>query len=361
MSGRRAFLKPSFSPLLVASILSGACGGGGGPSGPSTPPPANTFPLNVVVFYDQNANGALDGNEAVRLPGIEVVAGSATARTAQGTGRAVVQAPAGAQLVAIRTESLPPGWVPTAGVTVDVPSTSEVRLPVRLPIGGNQPNVYVTFGDSLTVGVGSATGAGYRLALESQLAASFGEATVVASGRDGTFSSTGAARIPGVMSRERPAYLLILYGTNDWNDQNCQTRPPAACATLENLRLIVDYVKRQSSIPVLATLPPTNPAMAPPERTQWNAQMNDLIKGLARSEGAILADVFAAFPTNSADLARQFSDDVHPNDQGYALIAQGFLRALTTGRASQASGADFGSLFAFSDPSAPAFSSGRRR
>jgi lysophospholipase L1-like esterase len=328
--------------LLGSLVLASGCGGGGGgPAGPSSPPPANTHPLNVVVYYDQNANGALDGNEFVRLPGIEVVAGSATARTAAGTGRAVVQAPAGAQLVAIRTESLPPGWVPTSGVTVDVPGTAEVQLPVRLPIGANQPNVYVTFGDSLTVGVGSASGGGYRAPLQALLEAQFHEATVVASGRDGTFSTTGAARIPGVMSRERPAYLLILYGTNDWNDQRCQTAPPASCFTIEQLRIIVDYVKRQSSIPVLGTLPPTNPAMAPPERTQWNAQMNALIKNLAASEGAMVADVFAAFPTNAAELSRLFVDDVHPNDSGYALIAQGFLRAFTTSRSGQPGAAGF--------------------
>jgi len=340
--------------LLGSLLLVSACGGGGGgPAGPSSPSPVTTYPLNVVVYYDQNANGSLDPNEAVRLPGIDVVAGSATARTDRGTGRAVVQAQAGAQLVAIRTESLPPGWVPTAGVTVDVPGTAEVRLPVRLPIGANQPNVYVTFGDSLTVGVGSATGAGYRTPLEAQLASYFGEATVVASGRDGSFSTLGAARIPGVMSRERPAYLLILYGTNDWNDQRCQTAPPASCFTIEQLRIIVDYVKRQGSIPVLGTLPPTNPAMAPPERTQWNAQMNALIKNLATTEGAMVADVFAAFPTNSAELSRLFVDDVHPNDSGYALIAQGFLRAFTTSRTGQpgpsALFADMPS-FGFSDP-----------
>jgi phospholipase/lecithinase/hemolysin len=84
--------------------------------------------------------------------------------------------------------------------------------------------------------------------------------------------------------------------------------------------------------------------------------MNDLIKTLARSEGAMLADVFAAFPANAADRARYFSDDVHPNDQGYALIAEGFLKAFTTGRAASASGGD---LFATLPVASPAFRRGR--
>ncbi len=343
--------------LISGGLLAAACGGGGGgPTDPSTPPPDPTYAIPVVVFYDQNGNGLLDPSEPVRMPGAEVVAGSATARTAPGTGRAVIQATAGTQTVAIRAESLPPYWVPTAGVTVTVPGAAEVQLPVRLPIGDNQPNVYVAFGDSLTLGVGSATGGGYRAPLQAQLSGYFGQAFVENSGIDGSFSSRGAARIPGVMSRERPAYTLILYGTNDWNDQRCQTLPPAQCFTMDSLEIIVDYVKRVSSYPVLATLPPTNPALAPRERTQWNADMNVLIKSLAQREGAILADLFAAFPnTIPSDLPRYFSDDVHPNDQGYALMAQAFMKAISTSRSGAPGPADFArdQSFGFTRP-APA-------
>jgi lysophospholipase L1-like esterase len=345
----------SFALILEALLVSACGGGGGGPSTPSTPPPDPTYPVPVVVYYDQNGNGLLDGNEPVRLPGAEVVAGSATAKTDRGTGRAVVQASAGTQTVAIRAESLPPYWVPTTGVTVTVPGAAEVQLPVRLPIGDNQPSVYVAFGDSLTSGVGSSTGGGYVAPLQNLLAGYFGQAFVVNTGRDGTFSSTGAARIPGVISRERPAYTLILYGTNDWNDQRCQTRPPAECYTIDNLRTIVEYVKRASSYPVLATLPPANPSLAPQERTQWNAQLNALIKSLAQNEGAIVADLFAAFPTTiPSDLPRYFADDVHPNDQGYALIAQAFLKALGTSRSGTPgpAGVGEGGGFAFVRPGA---------
>jgi lysophospholipase L1-like esterase len=335
--------------LTLGALLASACGGGGGgPSGPSTPPPEPTYAVPVVVYYDQNGNGVLDPDEPVRMPGAEVVAGSATAITARGTGRAVIQATAGTQTVAIRAESLPPYWVPTTGVTVTVPGAVEVQLPVRLPIGDNQPNVYVAFGDSLTTGVGSASGGGYRAPLQAQLGGYFGQSFVVDAGRDGTFSSTGAARIPGVMSRESPAYTLILYGTNDWNDQRCQNAPADQCATIDNLASIVDYVKRVASIPVLATLPPTNPALAPRERTEWNSQLNVLIKSLAQSRGAIVADLFAAFPnTIPSDLPRYFSDDIHPNDQGYALVAQAFLKALGTSRSGTPGPADFGGAGAF--------------
>jgi lysophospholipase L1-like esterase len=293
-----SFRAPGWALVSAVLVVSACGGGGGGPASPSTPPPEPTFALPVVVFYDENGNGLLDPNEPGRMPGAEVVAGSTTARTDRGSGRAVIQARAGTQTVAIRAESLPPYWVPTTGVSVTVPGATEVQLPVRLPVGDNRPSVYSAFGDSLTRGEGSATGGGFRVPLQNQLAGYFGQAFVINNGIDGSFSSRGAARIPGVMSRERPAYTLILYGTNDWNDQACQHLPPAQCFTMNNLAIIVDYVKSVSSIPVLATLPPLNPDRAPRERTDWNAEMNVLIKALAQSEGAIVADLFAAFSPN---------------------------------------------------------------
>ena len=70
----------------------------------------------MVVFYDEDGDGQAGADEVVRLPGVEVVIGDATAKTAAG-GRAVVQAPLGAQTVALRTESrarLLPAPGPTA-------------------------------------------------------------------------------------------------------------------------------------------------------------------------------------------------------------------------------------------------------
>jgi lysophospholipase L1-like esterase len=56
--------------------------------------------------------------------------------------------------------------------------------------------------------------------------------------------------------------------------------------------------------------------------------MNDLIKPMVRSEGAALADGYAAM-ADSANLAGLFSDHIHPNDDGYRLLAQAFFRAIT--------------------------------
>ncbi len=314
----------------------GACGGSGTPGGPSTPP-VPTYSVTATVFYDQNGNGQLDGTEAVRLPAVEVVVGSASARSAMVTGQAVVSGVAGgAQQVAIRTETLPAFYVPASPIPVQVPTGSEVRFPVVLPIGSNQPNLYLGFGDSLTAGDGSSDGNGYRIRLQNLLAAHFGRAEVVANSRDGTFSSQGAQRIPGRLNFYKPAYTLIHYGTNDWNDQSCQSAPVAACFTIDSLRTMVEETKSFRVLPVLATLVPVNPARNP-SRNRWVDDMNVLIKNLAREQGALLADLNAEFKAQGGDLSRYYVDDVHFNDSGYDVMARGWFKYLTQARSAAAS------------------------
>jgi lysophospholipase L1-like esterase len=287
--------------------------------------------VTATVFYDENGNGTLDGSEGVRLPQVEVVVGSASARST-GTGQAVVTGvPPGSQQVAIRTETLPAFYVPASPFSVQVPESGEVRFGVMLPIGTNNPNVYLAFGDSLTGGEGSTDGNGYRIRLQNLLAGYLGRAQVVSNSRDGTFSSQGAERIPGRLNFYKPAYNLILYGTNDWNDQSCQNAPPASCFTIDSLRTIVGETRAFRTMPVLGTLPPVNPATNA-SRNAYIDQMNVLIKNLAREQGALVADLNAEFKAQGGDLSRFYVDDVHFNDSGYDVMARAWFKYLTQAR-----------------------------
>jgi lysophospholipase L1-like esterase len=63
--------------------------------------------------------------------------------------------------------------------------------------------------------------------------------------------------------------------------------------------------------------------------------MNVRIKALAREEQVVLADLNADFKAASS-LPALFADDVHPNDAGYQVIAQGWWKAITRARSAAA-------------------------
>jgi hypothetical protein len=62
--------------------------------------------------------------------------------------------------------------------------------------------------------------------------------------------------------------------------------------------------------------------------------MNELIRLMVLEEGAVLADPHAAF-LREPSLEALFVDHVHPNDDGYRLIAEAFFQAITQPRSTQ--------------------------
>jgi lysophospholipase L1-like esterase len=285
--------------------------------------------VDVVAFLDENGNGVLDAGEAGRVPGLELTLDGREALTEPGTGRArLLGIIDGLHELALRPGALPPFYRAPPVLRVEVPAAAPVALPMRLPLGGNRPHVYLAFGDSLTEGVGASDGSAYRRLLEARLRAHFGAATVVDGGGSGTDSHRGARRIAGLLAAHRPAYTLVLYGTNDW-DRDDRER-----VTLRSLGRILDRVAAAASLPVLATLPPTRPGPDPrasPERNRWISRVNQGIRRLAAERGAALADVEAAFAAR-ADRDALYFDGLHPNDAGYAVVAEAFFEAISRRR-----------------------------
>ena len=81
MSARRTLLASLLLPLA-------ACGGSS-PTGPgpgASPSPAGSQSVTVVVFYDENGSGTLDGTEQARVPDVEVGLNGRTARSAVAPG-----------------------------------------------------------------------------------------------------------------------------------------------------------------------------------------------------------------------------------------------------------------------------------
>jgi lysophospholipase L1-like esterase len=288
------------------------------------------------VFYDENGNGALEAGEAARVPDVEVSLGGRTARSAAGTGRAVIDGvPAGTFTPAVSSATMPPFYAVGRLPSVQVPVSADVAVPLVLPVGSNRPNTYMAFGDSLTEGNNYPGDPSYRAPLEDKLRQHFGRATVIGEGLGSTRSDQGALRIDGPLISNRPAYTLILYGTNDWNRSECNSvqKLATSCFTIESLRDIVLSARGSSSLPVLATIPPANEGFdfrAPPQRNDWVAAVDVQIRDLARQMSVPLADIEKAFLA-AGDLGNLFVDHVHPSARGEEIIATTFFEAIAHG------------------------------
>jgi lysophospholipase L1-like esterase len=234
---------------------------------------------------------------------------------------------------ALSALSAPPYFQARHQVTVQVPQPEgEVaRFPVTVDIGGNRPKVYMAFGDSLTLGIGSSPGGDYPNVLQSRLVGHFASAIVSNRGDDGSNSWEGLERARRNVRGVAPAFSLIMYGTNDWHTPECKVMAP--CSTPENLREIIETIKDFNSLPFLATLPPVNPVGTDPGRNDWVEATNEAIRVVAVEEGAVLVDVHAALTQLAAgDLGSLFSDHVHLNDTAYATMAETFFEAIAYGR-----------------------------
>ena len=173
--------------------------------------------------------------------------------------------------------------------------------------GDNDPNVIVTFGDSLTHGNVCSCPA-YPV----RLAALTGK-TVFNTGVGGTLATENIERTQGAISRFHPAFMMILYGVGDIIHGFSSSSVAAA------LGQMVAVCKENHVVPVLATYPePFGDHGAFAANT---LQLNVRIRELAAAQGIRCVDLEPEFAANPALYG---SDGLHPNDAGTQIMAQSF-------------------------------------
>ena len=132
---------------------------------------------------------------------------------------------------------------------------------------------------------------------------------------------TGAGRFATDVWGDRPDLVLLLEGVND---TSLGFRRPDQIAN--DLGRMVRTAKNSSVKVILATLTPVGPGSS--KDPAFIAAVNVEIRKVAESEAVPLVDFEQAFGSNYASLFT--TDGLHPNDKGYALMAQTFFNKIVS-------------------------------
>ena len=158
--------------------------------------------------------------------------------------------------------------------------------------------VVLAFGDSLTFG----TGAGEVESYPAQLAQRIGR-PVVRSGVPGEVSAAGLARLPEALDEHQPKLLILCHGGNDL------LRRLGKQQIADNLRAMIRMAQGRGIAVVLIGTPEPGLMVTPPEFYEQVAREFKL-----PYEGGIIGKVLRDSSLKS--------DAIHPNAQGYRLIAE---------------------------------------
>jgi len=164
--------------------------------------------------------------------------------------------------------------------------------------------VVLAFGDSLTFGTGANPAQAYPAALERIISR-----RVVASGVPGETSEEGLRRLPGVLEDVKPQLLVLCHGGNDF------LRKMGEEAAAKNVRGMIREARGRGISVVLLATP------KPGFGTSKVKFYEEIAKELAIPvEADVLADVLGSRSLKS--------DLVHPNAEGYAVIAEAVAKLL---------------------------------
>jgi lysophospholipase L1-like esterase len=202
----------------------------------------------------------------------------------------------------------------------------EPAAPVAAP-----PLKVMAFGDSLTLGIGSTHGAGYRLAFLERMREAGVEVDMVGSLNDGpkdmdgdheAFGGEGIAKLDRVsldeLRKRRPDVVLVMVGTND-------TDGFVPEAFRIRYSVLLDRIVSESRVRLLvATIPPTRFD----KRKRGTEAINSIVrsevaKRAAEGKAIRLVDVHALI-----DARADFADNLHLNDAAYERVGHAFADAL---------------------------------
>jgi len=196
--------------------------------------------------------------------------------------------------------------------------------------GSNDQRKASAFGDSITAGVLEerrrvigrlSTSNNYPNDLQSMLQGVDPAWRVVNRGQSGELVETGANRISGVLRADQPGFILIMEGTNNASRED----DPAFIVSF--LQAMVGSARANQTLPILGTIPPN--FRNDPGAQDVITSANDMIRAFAQAQGVALAEIFNGMNDRSLFGQAPDRDPLHPNEQGYQVMAGIWFGALT--------------------------------
>jgi len=192
-----------------------------------------------------------------------------------------------------------------------------------LPSPAAAQTVYLAFGDSITAGAFDDAGAGgYPARLEELLDARGVPAVVENHGFPGETTAEALSRVDDVLDRGGDV-LLLMEGTNDIKDLS-----PESIAF--NIAAIADRAEARGLDVVHGTIIPRHPSSGFDGTNRGTRAFNGLVREIAWENGRNLADPFYVFFHDTPDVfSTLYADNLHPNAEGYDLLAELWADVLT--------------------------------
>ncbi len=167
-----------------------------------------------------------------------------------------------------------------------------------------QGAVILAFGDSLTFGTGAPTGRSYPDILSGLL-----NRPVINAGVPGEISAAGMARLPRLLAKHQPALVILCHGGNDF----LRRTDPAFVE--KNLRAMIEMTRATGAEVLLIGVPALG----------LTVSTHPLYSRLAENLRTPLNDEIVEKLLRDRSLK---SDAIHPNEQGYRLMAEAISRQI---------------------------------
>jgi lysophospholipase L1-like esterase len=162
----------------------------------------------------------------------------------------------------------------------------------------------ISFGDSLTYGTGATGGMDYPSQLSRMISK-----PVINAGVPGDTTASALARLEKDVLSHSPRIVLITLGGNDL--KNGVSKEEA----LQNLNIITKSIQDQGALVIVGGI----------DIAFWGKGFGEVYKQSANELGAILIPNIVEGIIGNRKL---MSDRIHPNDEGYTIMAQRFYEAV---------------------------------